>query len=319
MGTLAVYGIGLVLSGRRAALLAALALLGTFEYRHMARIARPDMIFVAAILGSCLAVALAMRRNEHRLPRLALGGSLAGIAAVTKGPLGAVVPALFGLLLPIRRADLRALRAREWATFVAGLAALIGLWATCLWLTGHDGYLLRLFTQPDLAGSDPDPLPGYRYASWETGYGDFRMVPDISTLRLVPWLEKTAMVICDVADEETGEPVEVAPRQILKRQIERATAAGYTSKMGSELEFYLSRRSWSPGRSSSARSITPSHRPGRSLPRSRSSPWDTASSRWSAAIAPSSAWTSSPRRSPSRAAAAASPRRPTWATSSARR
>jgi len=89
-----------------------------------------------------------------------------------------------------------------------------------------------------------EPLPGYRYASWETGYGDFRMVPDIATLRLVPWLEKTAMVICDVADEETGEPVEVAPRQILKRQIERATAAGYTSKMGSELEFYLFRDSF---------------------------------------------------------------------------
>ena len=89
-----------------------------------------------------------------------------------------------------------------------------------------------------------EPLPGYKYASWETGYGDFRMVPDMSTLRLVPWLEKTAMVICDVADEETGEPVEVAPRQILKRQIERARAAGYTSKLGSELEFYLFRDSF---------------------------------------------------------------------------
>jgi glutamine synthetase len=89
-----------------------------------------------------------------------------------------------------------------------------------------------------------EPLPGYRYASWETGYGDFKMVPDLSTLRLVPWLEKTAMVICDVADEETNEPVEVAPRQILKRQMERAKAAGYTSKMGSELEFYLFRDSF---------------------------------------------------------------------------
>jgi glutamine synthetase len=89
-----------------------------------------------------------------------------------------------------------------------------------------------------------EPLPGYRYASWETGYGDFRMVPDVSTLRVVPWLEKTAMVICDIADEETGEPVEVAPRQILKRQIERAEAAGFVSKTGSELEFYLFRDSF---------------------------------------------------------------------------
>jgi glutamine synthetase len=84
-----------------------------------------------------------------------------------------------------------------------------------------------------------EPLPGYEYASWETGYGDFRMVPDMATLRWCPWLEKTVMVICDVADEETGEPVEVAPRTILKRQIERAAKAGYTIKTGSELEFYL--------------------------------------------------------------------------------
>jgi glutamine synthetase len=84
-----------------------------------------------------------------------------------------------------------------------------------------------------------EPLPGYAYASWDTGYGDLRMVPDLSTLRVIPWLEKTALVICDVADEQTGEPVEVAPRQILKHQIERATQAGYTMKTGSELEFYL--------------------------------------------------------------------------------
>jgi glutamine synthetase len=89
-----------------------------------------------------------------------------------------------------------------------------------------------------------EPLPGYQYASWETGYGDFRMIPDLSTLRWVPWLEKTAMVICDIADEETGEPVEVAPRQILKRQVERAAQAGHVMKTGSELEFYLFKDSY---------------------------------------------------------------------------
>ncbi len=56
-----------------------------------------------------------------------------------------------------------------------------------------------------------------------------------------PWLEKTAMVICDIADEDTGEPVEVAPRQILKRQIARAAEKGFVIKTGSELEFYLFR------------------------------------------------------------------------------
>jgi glutamine synthetase len=89
-----------------------------------------------------------------------------------------------------------------------------------------------------------EPLPGYEYASWETGYGDFKLIPDVSTLRLVPWIDKTAMVICDIADEETDEPVEVTPRQILKRQVERAKAAGYSLKAGSELEFYLFKESY---------------------------------------------------------------------------
>jgi glutamine synthetase len=103
-----------------------------------------------------------------------------------------------------------------------------------------------------------EPLPGYQYASWDTGYGDFRMIPDISTLRLCPWLEKTAMVICDIADEETGEPVEVAPRQILKRQIERAQAKGYTIKAGSELEFYLFKDSFDAIADGGYRQLRPS-------------------------------------------------------------
>lgn len=90
-----------------------------------------------------------------------------------------------------------------------------------------------------------EPLPGYKYASWETGYGDFRMVPDVSTLRMCPWLEKTAMVICDIADEDDpDEMVSVAPRQILKDQVKRAADAGYVIKTGSELEFYLFRDSY---------------------------------------------------------------------------
>jgi len=103
-----------------------------------------------------------------------------------------------------------------------------------------------------------EPLPGYKYASWETGYGDFMMVPDISTLRMVPWLEKTAMVICDIHDEETKEPVEVAPRQILMRQIERAQQAGYTSKIGSELEFYLFKNSFEEAAAAGYRNLEPS-------------------------------------------------------------
>src|SRR6266536_3821550 len=56
-----------------------------------------------------------------------------------------------------------------------------------------------------------DPVPGYDFASWEEGYGDFRCVPDWKTLRRAAWLEKTAIVICDVVAEPGGRPVEVAP------------------------------------------------------------------------------------------------------------
>ena len=84
-----------------------------------------------------------------------------------------------------------------------------------------------------------EPLPGYEYASWETGYGDFRMVPDMETLRLCPWLEKTAMVICDIYAEDEDVAVPVAPRQILKDQLAKAAKLGYRVKTGSELEFYL--------------------------------------------------------------------------------
>jgi glutamine synthetase len=103
-----------------------------------------------------------------------------------------------------------------------------------------------------------EPLPGYAYASWETGYGDFRMIPDMSTLRWCPWLEKTVMVICDVADEETSEPIEVAPRQILKRQIARAAEKGYVVKSGSELEFYLFRDGFDAIAESGYRTLRPS-------------------------------------------------------------
>lgn len=91
---------------------------------------------------------------------------------------------------------------------------------------------------------DMTPLPGYHYANWEQGYGDFRMLPDLTTLRRIPWIERTALVMCDLVDEETGEPVEVSPRQILKRQIERAAARGYLVNIGAELEFFLFRDSY---------------------------------------------------------------------------
>ena len=83
-----------------------------------------------------------------------------------------------------------------------------------------------------------EPLPGFATASWASGYQDMRALPDLSTLRRIPWLDKTALVLCDLVTEE-GDPVEVSPRHILKKQIARAAKQGYRPKMGSELEFYL--------------------------------------------------------------------------------
>ena len=84
-----------------------------------------------------------------------------------------------------------------------------------------------------------EPVPGYEYANWELGYGDFHMVPDLSTLRIADWLERTALVLCDLHDPRTDELVPVAPRSILKRQLALAAEAGFSAKGASELEYYL--------------------------------------------------------------------------------
>jgi glutamine synthetase len=86
---------------------------------------------------------------------------------------------------------------------------------------------------------DMEPLPGFALTDWNRGFQDFLMRPDLSTLRLVPWLERTALVLCDAVIERTGEPVEVSPRQILKRQIRLAADQGLAVKCGSELEVFF--------------------------------------------------------------------------------
>ena len=89
-----------------------------------------------------------------------------------------------------------------------------------------------------------EPVRGYRYANWELGYGDFHLVPDLATLRIASWLDKTALVLCDVHGEESGQPVSVAPRSILRRQVEAAQALGHEAFAASELEHYLFRDSY---------------------------------------------------------------------------
>ena len=85
---------------------------------------------------------------------------------------------------------------------------------------------------------DMNPLPGYTFANWDTGYGDVVCVPDFATARRIPWLEGTAMVICDLTDLD-GAPVEVSPRQMLRRQLERAAERGLRVCSATELEFFL--------------------------------------------------------------------------------
>ena len=99
-------------------------------------------------------------------------------------------------------------------------------------------------------------LPNYRFANWEAGYGDMRCVPDLDTMRRVPWLEKTAMVIGDLVDEHDV-PIEVSPRQILKRQLERAAKLGYTVMTGAELEFFLFRDSFEEAAAKGYRDLVP--------------------------------------------------------------
>ncbi len=104
---------------------------------------------------------------------------------------------------------------------------------------------------------DMDPVPGYESANWERGYGDFALVPDLDTMRRVPWLDRTALVLCDLARAD-GDPVAVSPRQVLRAQVERAQALGFESMMGSELEFYLFHDSYAGARAKHYRDLEPS-------------------------------------------------------------
>ena len=106
----------------------------------------------------------------------------------------------------------------------------------------------------DLEMATPD---GYTATSWEQGYGDYVMKPDLTTIRPVPWLEGTAMVLCDVLDHHTHAPVPHAPRAMLKAQIERLAAHGLTPMMATELEFFLFENSIDQIRAGGFRDLTP--------------------------------------------------------------
>jgi glutamine synthetase len=103
-----------------------------------------------------------------------------------------------------------------------------------IWHSGTHGCDYLLTTDMEL-----EPVPGYKFANWELGYGDFHLVPDLATLRQATWLERTALVLCDVVSDKEHQPVGIAPRSILRRQIEAARAGGWETMAATELEYYI--------------------------------------------------------------------------------
>ena len=105
----------------------------------------------------------------------------------------------------------------------------------------HGAHFCTYLLGTDMEMNTPD---GYKLMNWETGYGDWIASPLWDSLRVLPWLEKTAIVLSDTVDEETHQEIPVSPRTILKRQVERATSMGLTIKAGSEFEYYVLKTSW---------------------------------------------------------------------------
>jgi glutamine synthetase len=106
---------------------------------------------------------------------------------------------------------------------------------------GHGTHACNYLLTADM---EMQPVPGYTFANWELGYGDFRLVPDLDTLRVASWLDRTALVLCDLESDEAGKVIEVAPRSMLRRQVTAARDAGFTVAAASELEYYLFRTSY---------------------------------------------------------------------------
>jgi glutamine synthetase len=100
------------------------------------------------------------------------------------------------------------------------------------------------------------PVRGYQFANWQQGYGDFHLAPDLDTLVVASWLEKTALVLCDV-DDDGGQRVSIAPRTLLRRQVEAAGALGFTARAASELEYYVFQDSYRHAAETDYRGLQP--------------------------------------------------------------
>jgi glutamine synthetase len=102
---------------------------------------------------------------------------------------------------------------------------------------------------------DMEPVPGYKAASWAQGYGDFVLKPDMNTIRVLPWLEKTALILCDIQDHHHHKDLPHSPRAMLRRQVERLKERGYMAYFASELEFYLLDESYETAREKGFRNL----------------------------------------------------------------
>ena len=105
---------------------------------------------------------------------------------------------------------------------------------------------------------DMNTVDGYAMSSWDSGYGDMVMRPDLSTLHRNPWQPGTVGVLCDLETEE-GDPVAPSPRQILRKQLDRLHEAGYGAFVGTELEFIVFQDSYEEAWLSGYRDLTPAN------------------------------------------------------------
>jgi glutamine synthetase len=112
-------------------------------------------------------------------------------------------------------------------------------------------YLLAVDVEMNTVG-------GYAMASWETGYGDFQLIPDLDTLRLTPWLEGTALVMCDLRWPD-GRDVLASPRQVLRRQLAALAEHGWRANASTELEFLVFRDAYEQAWERGYRDLTPAN------------------------------------------------------------
>lgn len=104
---------------------------------------------------------------------------------------------------------------------------------------------------------DNNPVDGYRFTSYEKGYGDMLAKADWNTVRVLPWVDKTAMIMCDLLDVESHELISVAPRSVLQHQVDAAKAMGFLPMVASEIEFFLFRDTYDEAHDKGYRDLKP--------------------------------------------------------------